>query len=114
MISFGFACKINDVYIVMSDLSCSKGVCVSGGHTVMCVCVWVCLSSLQPEGVTLVQSLGAGLQVRPQHGTDIKLCVFFSICLSEIQNHPKPNSPLTRPPENPAPVVIIFINLVHR
>lgn len=46
---------------------------VCGGRicTVLYCNVFLCVSSLQPGGVTFVQSLGAGPQVRPQHGTEI-------------------------------------------
>lgn len=84
MISFEFIARLMMVtWLWCLILSCRQGVCV-------CVCWTYCnvfVSSLQPGGVTLVQSLGAGPQVRPQHGTEIELCVFVpfvSICL-----HPK-------------------------
>ena len=50
-------------------------VCVCARRAVMCLCV----SSLQPGAVTLVQSLGAEPQVRPQHGTETELCVFVPV-----------------------------------
>lgn len=68
--------------------------------------ICVCVSSLQPRGVTLVQRLGAGPQVRPQHGTEIALCVlFFSLCVCVAeapQLHPEPNSPFTHKPDSPS------------
>lgn len=61
------------IYLIcVTDEFC---VCVCGRRAVMCLCV----SSLQPGAVTLVQSLGAEPQVRPQHGTETKLCVFVPV-----------------------------------
>lgn len=70
--------------------------------------VCVCVSSLQPEGVTLVQSLGAEPQVRPQHETKIMiwLCLFCYFCLSKTSKTAQ-----THKPETPALTVDISMVL---
>lgn len=82
-----FKCKLTIKLLFTHNATLPNFLIISCGPDVNCwweVCVCVCVFSLQPEGVTLEQNLGAKPQVRPQHEINMWLRMLSSRVLTAL------------------------------